>query len=224
MRQVGTKARGRFDAFRNGTGERARKRGRVTATATHEVGVGVIGKVVHGGPVTEVDVNQHPHLFEVLQRAVDRTDRHVRVNFLHPDSEILGGGVITGGHQGIKDRSARCRNPAARLTEHLNDRGGPGVSVRPVLLAFGCPSRDIRLASRLAGGGWTPGICSHAQASSALGRGVLPGTGERAASVLWWSSSPAARRRPRDPVAANTTTNTTNPTNTMVAPGDTSRW
>ena len=93
----------------------------------------IVGKVVDGRPVTEVNVNQNAHLLKMLQSAVNRAHRNIRVHFLHVNGEVLGGRVITSGHQRVQHGSAGSRYAPTCLAEFLKYAGGPWVLVHPML-------------------------------------------------------------------------------------------
>ena len=75
--------------------------------------MGVVGEVVHGGPVAEVDVIDHAEALEIVEESVDGGFVHVGLAGLHGRRELLGRGVFAVTDEGLEDRPAGARHPAA---------------------------------------------------------------------------------------------------------------
>ncbi len=112
------------------------------AAAADEVGVSVVGKMVNGGTVTEVYVNENTHLLKVFQCAVNRAHRHVGVHLLHPYGEVLGGRMIARGHQRSEHGSTWSGYPPAGVSELLQDFCRPGIVVHPIMIGMRHFGRD----------------------------------------------------------------------------------
>lgn len=74
------------------------------ALLAHEVVMGVVGEVVDGRSVSEVDMVDHPETLELVQEAVDGGFMHVGLVDLDVGGEFFGRRVAVVVHQRLQDR------------------------------------------------------------------------------------------------------------------------
>lgn len=90
-----------------------------TARLADEVLVGVLGEVVHGGAVTQVDVIDDPELLEVVEEAVDGGLVDVGVAGVHRGRQLLGRRVAIVVEQRLHDGPAGRRHPPAASADQV---------------------------------------------------------------------------------------------------------
>jgi len=83
------------------------------ARLADEVMVGVVGEVVHRWSVAEVNVIDHAEAGEIVEKAIDGRLVHIGLAGLDGGRELFGRGVFAVIDQGLQDRTARARHPAA---------------------------------------------------------------------------------------------------------------
>ena len=82
------------------------------ARPAHEVVMGVLGQVVDGRPVSEVDVVDDTEALELIEEPVDGRLVDVGMAGLDGGGDLLGGGVIGVIEEGLEDRSPWARDPS----------------------------------------------------------------------------------------------------------------
>lgn len=121
MGSVEAEAVGRLDGPAQ-RGQRPLRHGDdLPAGLAHQVVVQIVGQVVRGRPVAEVDVDDHAEISEGVEAAVDRRAVDVGVLSLDVSSQIFGGDVTRGVEQGGDDRPAGGGDPPPSLSEQAED-------------------------------------------------------------------------------------------------------
>ncbi len=115
-----------------------------------EVLVGVVGQVVDGSAVPEVDVVDNPQCLEGVERAVDRRLMDVRVRPLDGVGELVGGDVAGGVDERGHDRPPGGGDAAAIGPEEAEDAVEPGQVHRPARLAQAGQLRTGRISIQVA--------------------------------------------------------------------------
>ena len=104
--------------------------------------MGLVGQVVHGPPVAEMDVVDDPELLQRVERAVDGREVDVGVRPLDGGGEVVGGEVVVLGRgQGSEQASGGRSSPGPR-----GPAAGRNESVEAVLTGA---ARARRLTTRI---------------------------------------------------------------------------
>lgn len=114
------------------------------APLADEVLVVLVGEVVDGTPVPQMDVIDDARLFEGFESPVYGRDVHGRKAALHTTDDVVGRYMTAGLQECLDDRLTRYRSAPTRGGEPIENPGHTFVRSYPPATTCSCKSRRLR--------------------------------------------------------------------------------